>query len=278
MNGVPGSNMNAKPQSQNVTPQMQVSAMPSTRMLTASRERAKPASSMTKPTCMQKTRNAATRVHTVLIALTEAIGSGAAGAAACASRTWGRNHRVISVSTRKRPMAFPRKSRPTLRRIRGSCQLLRNRPPSVRNASDIRAGSFAAGRGIGSGTRRAPTLGLVLFGELQRMLLDLGRRHRCQRGVVPLAGPDPDDAVERLHEDLAVAHRAGAGAGENRLDRRLDERLRAGHLDLYLFVELEHELGAPAHGHQVTLAAVAAAAGDRDAGDARTEQRLLHGG
>ena len=48
--------MNAKPHSQKVTPQMQVSAIPSTRMFTVSRERANPDSSMTKPTCMQKTR------------------------------------------------------------------------------------------------------------------------------------------------------------------------------------------------------------------------------
>src|ERR1700674_1260387 len=33
MNPLPSSNMNAKPQAQNVTPQMQVSTMPSTRML-----------------------------------------------------------------------------------------------------------------------------------------------------------------------------------------------------------------------------------------------------
>src|SRR5215467_8851027 len=66
--GVPGSNMKAKPQAQNNTPQIQVSAMPSTRILTDSRERANPASSITKPTCIQKTRNAATSVQTVLIA------------------------------------------------------------------------------------------------------------------------------------------------------------------------------------------------------------------
>src|SRR6202049_406892 len=78
IHGVPGSNMKAKPHSQKVTPQMQVSAMPSTMMFTVSRERAKPVSSMTKPTCMQKTRYAATRVHTVLIALI--CGGGSAGA------------------------------------------------------------------------------------------------------------------------------------------------------------------------------------------------------
>src|SRR5262245_26967978 len=79
MNPFPGSNMNAKPQAQNVNPQMQVSTMPSTRMLIDSRERANPASSITKPTCMQNTRNAASNTHTVFSALTS--GEGPAGAA-----------------------------------------------------------------------------------------------------------------------------------------------------------------------------------------------------
>src|SRR4249920_2929697 len=69
MNPLPGSNMNAKPQAQNNTAQMHVSTMPSTRMLIDSRERAKPASSITKPTCMQNTRKAAISTHMVLIAL-----------------------------------------------------------------------------------------------------------------------------------------------------------------------------------------------------------------
>ena len=75
MKPLPSSNMKAKPHAQNVTPQMQVSTMPSTRMLIDSRDRAKPASSMTKPTCMPKTRNAATSVHTVLIALISGVGA-----------------------------------------------------------------------------------------------------------------------------------------------------------------------------------------------------------
>ncbi len=134
MNPFPGSNMKANPQSQNVTPQMQVSAIPSTRILTDSRERANPASSNTKPTCMPNTRNAATNVHTVLIALTVAMGSRAgAGVAAWAPSIAGRNHRVISVNTMPSPMAFPRKSSPTCRRIRGSFQFVRNRAPTLRN-------------------------------------------------------------------------------------------------------------------------------------------------
>src|SRR2546430_328289 len=79
--GVPGSNMKAKPHAQNSTPQMQVSAIPSTRILTDSRERAKPASSITKPTCIQNTRKAATSVQTVLTALICGASTGAPVAA-----------------------------------------------------------------------------------------------------------------------------------------------------------------------------------------------------
>src|SRR5437588_1944453 len=81
--GVPGSNMKAKPQAQNRTPQIQVSAIPSTRMLTDSRERAKPASSITNPTCIQKTRKAATNVQTVLTALIVGMSATAPCVAAC---------------------------------------------------------------------------------------------------------------------------------------------------------------------------------------------------
>src|SRR5436190_841497 len=79
MKPLPGMNMNAKPHAQKVTPQMQVSTMPSTRMLIDSRDRAKPASSMTNPTCMPKTRNAAINVQAVLMALISGVGCGAAG-------------------------------------------------------------------------------------------------------------------------------------------------------------------------------------------------------
>jgi hypothetical protein len=46
ISGVPGSNIKAKPKAQKSTPQMQVSTMPSTRMFTVSRVRAKPVSSI----------------------------------------------------------------------------------------------------------------------------------------------------------------------------------------------------------------------------------------
>src|ERR1700691_6691247 len=104
IHGVPGQNIKAKPHSQKVTPQMQVSAIPSTRMLTVSRERANPDSSMTKPTCMQKTRYAATSVHTVLIALTFAGGkAGAVSAYAVA----GRDHFETRKRTSPSPLIFP---------------------------------------------------------------------------------------------------------------------------------------------------------------------------
>src|ERR1700690_3785939 len=104
IHGVPGQNMKAKPQSQKVTPQMQVSAIPSTRMLTVSRERANPDSSMTKPTCMQKTRYAATSVQTVLIALI--CGGGSAGAVSAYAEA-GRYHFDISKRTSPSPTILP---------------------------------------------------------------------------------------------------------------------------------------------------------------------------
>src|SRR5215831_1410260 len=88
MKPLPSSNMNAKPQAQNVTPQMQVSTMPSTRMLIDSRDRAKPASSMTKPTCMANTRNAASSTHMVLMALTSGGGGASAACRAGPTKTY----------------------------------------------------------------------------------------------------------------------------------------------------------------------------------------------
>src|SRR6476660_4841982 len=127
IHGVPGSNMKANPQAQNVTPQIQVSTMPSTRMLIDSRDRANPASSMTKPTCMQKTRNAAMSVHAVLMALISGVGP-AAGAWA---NTAGLTNARITVSKRIRPMALPPASASTLARIAGSLILVFTRLSSI---------------------------------------------------------------------------------------------------------------------------------------------------
>src|SRR5436305_12885512 len=65
----PWPNMEEKPHAKNKTPQRHVSTMHSMRTFTVSRDRQKPASSIVKPTCIPKTRKAATNVQTVLIGL-----------------------------------------------------------------------------------------------------------------------------------------------------------------------------------------------------------------
>src|SRR5262249_16678614 len=122
--GVPEQNMKAKPQSQKVTPQMQVSAIPSTRMLTVSRERAKPDSSITNPTCMQNTRYAATRVHMLLIVLI--CGGGRTGAAS-AQASRGRYHLVIKVRTIAKPIILANSNVPAFLRVSGSRKALHSR-------------------------------------------------------------------------------------------------------------------------------------------------------
>ena len=85
MKPLPRPNMNAKPKAKNSRPHRQVSTMHSIKTLTVSRERQKPASSIVKPTCMPKTRKAATSVQTVLIGLTMSVAatSPVSAAAAC---------------------------------------------------------------------------------------------------------------------------------------------------------------------------------------------------
>src|SRR5207249_3936256 len=56
---------------------------------------------------------------------------------------------------------------------------------------------------------------------------------------------------------------------------RLDERLRAHHLDLDLLVELHDDGRAAVLTHDLLLAPVAAYATERDPGDAGLEQRRL---
>src|SRR4051812_21542464 len=121
MKPFPGSNMNAKPHAQNVTPQMHVSTMPSTRMLIDSRDRAKPASSITNPTCMPNTRNAAMSVHAVLSAFMVGVGP---PASAC---TAGERKMLIAATTSARPIILPPTSASTRTRMAGSRRLVRNR-------------------------------------------------------------------------------------------------------------------------------------------------------
>src|SRR6476620_178776 len=127
MNGVPSMNMNAKPQAQKVMPQMQVSTIPSTRILIDSRERANPASSMTNPTCIQKTRNAATSTQTVFSALISGVGPSAA-------YTGGAIKILMAASTIARPITLPPNSAATFQRINGSERLFFTRVHTARNS------------------------------------------------------------------------------------------------------------------------------------------------
>src|SRR5690348_12332970 len=73
MNPLPAPNMNANPNAQNSSAHRQVSTMHSWRMLTTSRVRANPASSIMNPACMKNTRNAATSVQAVFVPLTTLV-------------------------------------------------------------------------------------------------------------------------------------------------------------------------------------------------------------
>src|SRR5207253_2197050 len=68
----------------------------------------------------------------------------------------------------------------------------------------------------------------------------------------------------------------GAGGWENRLDRRLHERLRHRHLEPHFFTEFEHHGPAAIVLQHLVLAAVATHPIDRDPGDAGPEQGGLH--
>src|ERR1019366_3136690 len=95
------------------------------------------------------------------------------------------------------------------------------------------------------------------FRDADRARLNLVGRHRRQRLHVLLARPDPDDALERLDEDLAVADLARARARDDRRDRRLDERFGNGDVDAHLLDEFEDERRASVLLDGLVLAAVA---------------------
>src|SRR4051794_10626435 len=104
----------------------------------------------------------------------------------------------------------------------------------------------------------------------------MSRAHRCHGAVVDLAGAYPHCAHERDHEDLAVAHLAGAGALAERVDGGFDEVLRDRDLDAHLVGE-PHLHGRAAVGlDALELAPVALYAADRDAAHLRAVERLQH--
>ena len=101
--------MNAKPNAQNSNPQSAVSTMHSSRMLEVSRVRAKPASSIMKPACMKKTRNAVTNTQMVFTGLTM---SDAVTSYASAAKALDESHGAIAqtaASSATTPSIFPRK-------------------------------------------------------------------------------------------------------------------------------------------------------------------------
>src|SRR6266480_2228774 len=110
---------------------------------------------------------------------------------------------------------------------------------------------------------------------LDRRALDHVRVHGGERRVVVLACANPNHALDRLDEDLPVAHFAGAGGRQDRFDAWLDERLGAHHLDLDLLVKLHDDRGTAVLAHDLLLAPVTAHATQCDPGDAGLEQRRL---
>src|SRR5947199_4487977 len=114
-----------------------------------------------------------------------------------------------------------------------------------------------------------------MLGGLERGTLDFVRVHRGERRVIELAGANPDHALDRLHEDLAVADFAGARGRQDGLDARLHKWLRADHFDLHLFLEFHDDGGAAILLDDLLLAPVAADASQRDPGDAGPEQCRL---
>src|SRR5882672_10639124 len=117
--------MKVNPKAKKRTPQRQVSTMHSINTFTVSRERQKPASSIVKPTCIAKTRKAASSVHTVLIGLTTsaALTSPSAANALRPIKSGRKTKPAISKATLS---PLPIKSNPPYRRHSGS----RSRTPN----------------------------------------------------------------------------------------------------------------------------------------------------
>src|ERR1700694_5937835 len=94
------------------------------------------------------------------------------------------------------------------------------------------------------------------------------RRHanRRHRGAVLLTGADAHDALDRQHEDLAVADFTRASAGADGVDGRLHEVIGDADLDADLFVQLHLDGHAAVGFDALGLAAVSLHVRDRQAG------------
>src|SRR6266404_2053805 len=120
--------MKEKPKAKNRTPQRQVSTIHSINTFTVSRERQKPASNIVKPTCIQKTKNAATRVQTVLSGLTMSLpfNSGSAAKTLLNPSRSGKSA-TIPISSKLTPTIFPASRSIPYRRHSLSCSRTCNR-------------------------------------------------------------------------------------------------------------------------------------------------------
>src|SRR5882762_10675361 len=101
-------------------PQRQVSTIHSISTLTVSRDRQKPASSIVKPTCIPKTRNAATSVQTVFRGLTMSFPFSCGSAARALSPSKEGLKNAKPTSSRAIAANFPANMSPAYRRHSGS--------------------------------------------------------------------------------------------------------------------------------------------------------------
>src|SRR6185437_6999386 len=102
------------------------------------------------------------------------------------------------------------------------------------------------------------------------------KKFDLERVAVGLAGPDPQGAVDRRHEDLAVADLAGAGIRGDDLDRFVGDV--GGHRDFdpQLGQEVHDIFGAAIDLGMALLAAIALDLGHGHAADPDLGQRLAH--
>src|SRR5579864_4681372 len=97
-----------------------------------------------------------------------------------------------------------------------------------------------------------------------------------QRGRILLAGAYPHDLGELSHEDLAVAHFAGARGLHDGVDHLLGEGVGNRDLDAGLGYELDGVLRAPVHLGVAALPAETAHLADREAPHPDIAQNVAH--
>src|SRR6266850_6601408 len=95
------------------------------------------------------------------------------------------------------------------------------------------------------------------------------------RGLALLTRADADRLVDRQHEDLPIADRAGLGRADDDRDHLVDHAVADHHLDLHLGQEVHGVLRAAVELGVAFLAAEAAHLGHRHADDADLGERLL---